>query len=55
MNPQCVQMHKAGYCLCVTVECVWCQRCHPPEHACEGQEIVNALNAVFAFLLWCNR
>lgn len=27
-------MHKAGYCVCTMVECISCDKAHPPHHPC---------------------
>ncbi len=30
IHPECARMHRHGYCICVTVQCISCDRNHPP-------------------------
>ena len=34
LHPECVRMHAHDYCLCVTVQCLWCEVSHPPSKGC---------------------
>lgn len=30
IHPECVKMHAHGYCVCTMVECISCDKAHPP-------------------------
>jgi len=34
LHPACSQMHEYSFCICLTVECVFCQKRHPPHKQC---------------------
>ena len=38
LHPECVRMHAQGFCICTTVECIWCDHNHPPHKECVKQE-----------------
>jgi uncharacterized protein YodC (DUF2158 family) len=52
IHPECARMHVQGYCVCAMVECIWCDRKHPPHHPCEPQVMQSAVKAVCTFILW---
>jgi hypothetical protein len=34
VHPECERMHRHGYCVCTMVECVGCDKAHPPHKPC---------------------
>jgi hypothetical protein len=52
LHPECTRMHRHGYCVCTMVECIWCEKAHPPHRPCERQEQRAGVEAVTRFLRW---
>lgn len=38
VHPDCVTMHENGYCICLSVACVFCLRHHLPHKPCPKEK-----------------